>query len=346
MTSRIVLNAMQLLPIVLVGFLLPWMGRSRRGLLFGVTVTVEFADSAVAAAALRRYRHGALAVAVLVTLACVAAMVMQSGLAIAPVALVLELIAVMALWQRERRGILPHAVVVPLERTASLRARHDIGIVLATAASALPVLATALWLRSHWEQIPERWPRHWNAMGQVNGWGIRTMASVYFPLLMGAAVVLLFVSILAFLVYAPGAQSRERSRIFAPMAALAWSTTLLFCAIALQPLFHITGTGPIVIVIVLHMAVTVGIVIWLVLRSGFMEANNTSQPAIEPYDGTPDAHWYGGVFYYNPGDAAVLVPKRYGWGWTLNFARPAAWVFTLLIVGFAVGSALLPKMLR
>ena len=44
--------------------------------------------------------------------------------------------------------------------------------------------------------------------------------------------------------------------------------------------------------------------------------------------GTRGDGWrYGGLVYYAPSDAALFVPKRSGLGQTLNFARPAAWIF-------------------
>ena len=36
-----------------------------------------------------------------------------------------------------------------------------------------------------------------------------------------------------------------------------------------------------------------------------------------------DSHWKAGLFYVNPDDPAILVPKRLGIGWTINFGRPA-----------------------
>ncbi|MHB1629310.1 MAG: DUF1648 domain-containing protein [Bacilli bacterium] len=39
-----------------------------------------------------------------------------------------------------------------------------------------------------------------------------------------------------------------------------------------------------------------------------------------------DRFWKGGVFYYNPEDPAFWVPKRFGVGWTINFAHPGSWV--------------------
>jgi uncharacterized membrane protein len=39
-----------------------------------------------------------------------------------------------------------------------------------------------------------------------------------------------------------------------------------------------------------------------------------------------------GLFYWNPDDLRILVPKRFGVGWTLNFARPLTYVILLAIV--------------
>jgi uncharacterized membrane protein len=43
-----------------------------------------------------------------------------------------------------------------------------------------------------------------------------------------------------------------------------------------------------------------------------------------------DRYWYGGLFYNNPDDPALLVPKRYGLGWTVNFGNPQG---KLLLIG-------------
>jgi hypothetical protein len=62
-----------------------------------------------------------------------------------------------------------------------------------------------------------------------------------------------------------------------------------------------------------------------------------------PALGTRAGGWrLGGVVYFAPEDPAVFVPKRLGIGLTLNFARPAAWLFLaaavllpLLVAGLA-----------
>lgn len=47
-----------------------------------------------------------------------------------------------------------------------------------------------------------------------------------------------------------------------------------------------------------------------------------------------DQYWKGGMFYYNSNDPSIFVEKRFGIGWTLNFANPLGYllVFVPLII--------------
>jgi uncharacterized membrane protein len=45
-------------------------------------------------------------------------------------------------------------------------------------------------------------------------------------------------------------------------------------------------------------------------------------------------------FYYNPDEPRLIVPKRTGLPFTLNFARPAAWGITATIVALLTGLAI------
>src|SRR5258708_37745812 len=56
---------------------------------------------------------------------------------------------------------------------------------------------------------------------------------------------------------------------------------------------------------------------------------SSSVPAIHR---TPDRYWKLGIFYFNRDDSAVLVEKRFGLGYSLNFARPTAWILLLLVL--------------
>jgi uncharacterized membrane protein len=45
-----------------------------------------------------------------------------------------------------------------------------------------------------------------------------------------------------------------------------------------------------------------------------------------------DAHWKAGFIYWNPNDPAILVPKRFGIGCTLNFANKWSWIALIALV--------------
>jgi len=44
-----------------------------------------------------------------------------------------------------------------------------------------------------------------------------------------------------------------------------------------------------------------------------------------------------GIFYFNPDDTRVIVPKQIQWlGWTLNFARPIAWLIIIAFIALII----------
>ena len=56
-------------------------------------------------------------------------------------------------------------------------------------------------------------------------------------------------------------------------------------------------------------------------------------------------HWRLGIFYFNRQDPRLLVPKRRGFGWTLNLAHVTAWAIIGIIVLLLV-SRLLTRGMR
>ena len=50
-----------------------------------------------------------------------------------------------------------------------------------------------------------------------------------------------------------------------------------------------------------------------------------------------DRMWLAGIFYCNPYDPSIVVPKRFGVGWTVNVGRPGGWaiIIGLLVVSVA-----------
>lgn len=49
-----------------------------------------------------------------------------------------------------------------------------------------------------------------------------------------------------------------------------------------------------------------------------------------------DGNWKAGFLYACRQDPAPLIPKRYGWGWTVNFGSPWIWLTGVVAVGVVV----------
>jgi uncharacterized membrane protein len=336
-------HLLALLPLTFVSLILPWYGQSRRGVLFGVTVSLDFADTPEAQSALRSYRRSVFTF-VLAILAIVVSMlwiapVGSHAISLAPVfAILLELVVAYLLWRRGARAIKPYAAAIPLERHADLVPVSTTLPLLATAGSLLPLAATALLLHLRWNQIPLRFVLHWNASGVADRWGTRTFDSVFGLILAGAMMVLLLTAGSVFISHANGPQMSQRRRALVPMAALAWAIVGIFCVLGLRPLLHLTPSAMLLITAV-YLLLVIGLSLWLLQRSGLAPYSKST----ESYDSTPDSGWYAGIFYYNPADAAVIVPKRFGWGWTFNFARPSAWMYLGGILLFTLSLKVLFK---
>jgi len=347
-TMKILIPALTLLPFALLAVILPRYGSARRGLLFGVTLPLEFVETPPAQAAMRRFQQRMqwTTCLVLVGVALGAASDRALLLTLGTVGgIAVDLAAMMLFYQRERSLLLPYAIKVPIVRSAELDAQRPWAPMAWTLAALLPIAAELLWLRGHWQSFPERWPRHWNAHGIANGWGTRSPGSVCGPLLAGLPVIVIFILLMAFMSFAPGTQASQRRRFLVPMAATTWAMALLFCTLALTPLAPALGEAGTVGILIGFLVLILSLILWGLQRSGLFQTNKDlrSEP---PYDGTPDAGWIGGgLIYYNPADMAVLVPKRMGFGWTLNFARPLAWLYLGTVVGLALLSAIVPHAL-
>lgn len=49
-----------------------------------------------------------------------------------------------------------------------------------------------------------------------------------------------------------------------------------------------------------------------------------------------DSKWIFGMIYFNPSDSSLFVEKRHGIGQTINFGRPASWIFIVAIIVFII----------
>ncbi len=196
----------------------------------------------------------------------------------------------------------------------------------------LPFLILAgagMYLNIHWADIPLRFPIHFDAAGNPNGWSTKSVKGVYGILLFGGLLQCVFL----FLIYGIKTGTRRavpgspRMRFMTAniwmLIILQWLLGILFGYISLLPVMTSKPAGWLIggftmVVVGISMGFTVYIV---KLQGQATESENT-----------PDSSWiWGGLFYYNPEDPALLVEKRIGIGYTFNMANRMSWGFFAIV---------------
>jgi uncharacterized membrane protein len=303
---------------------------SRHGTFFSVTVVPSFRDSPEAASVLRGYR-----IEILVHLVIAFALILTGAMRREVVFLILGM-----LWlsvgplisiSRGHARTVPHAVVHSTIREASLvprRTKLPGGWLLPVAPFAMLLLAGA-YVSAHWVQIPERFPVHWGIDGRPNGWSVRTPMGVYGPLFFGGGLIALM-SLLSYGISHAARRIRTSPvatdsidpahRIALVLIGVEFFIAAMFSLVVLLPLTGSPGVAPILIL-------ALGMIVCIVILLRWQSRGLAAHAALaHPGDGTPDSCWKLGLFYYNPDDAALFFEKRIGFGYTVNFARPAAWI--------------------
>jgi uncharacterized membrane protein len=307
---------------------------SRRGIFFAVTVVPDFRHSPKAHRIVRNYRA-----LVLLTLGIGYALIFlgarEERFLLLMIGTLFVLIGPLSATARAHGQALPHAIAVSTIREASLaprRTRLPGGWILQLGPFVI-LLATAAYLAAHWDRIPDRFPVHWGIDGLPNGWSTRTPLGVYGPLCFGAALVVL-ISLVAYAVShsarhvpavdgVPGTSDFPH-RIAIVLLGVEYFLASMFSLVGFLPL---TGSPGALTILILAVVIIVAVI----FLGGWLSHRRASFDHI-PGDGTPDSSWKLGLFYYNPDDAALFVEKRVGIGYTINYARPSAWIITAFFV--------------
>ena len=203
--------------------------------------------------------------------------------------------------------------------------------------------------------MPDVIPQNYNMAGEVTSFAPKTISTVSIIPATIAIMALIFTFVL-FVIRksrAPIAvdnkeESLQRNTIF----RRAWSIFTLIMGSGLSLLFlliqlAIIGFIPsqsIMVATLLSVVVIFAGVIGLIVRYGqggslVRAKDRKDSQVISAKD--DDRYWKWGAFYYNPDDPALFVEKRFGIGWTSNFARPLTWVFVGALLLFIVGALVL-----
>jgi len=295
-------------------------GWTRRDVYFAVTVSPGFRDSLDGKIILRRYRIELMALSAL-TLTAALAGIRLLGAAFFPAGFVSILSGSFAAFYRARRRVQPHAVAPTTIREADLF-RGARGVPGGWVPALGPFLLVATCAAFLWIQHRE------------------VLAGFYF---LSMAGILAAFSLIRYGIshWARSVHSCEPGVAREPQ----FRRTVSVMALLLQYLIAIQASW---VTLIPHRRAVVVFPVFLILAFALLVLARLGQGgsqvtailasnSVPVGDRTEDRYWKLGILYFNPDDAAVIVEKRFGLGYTFNFARLTTWI----IISFLLLSPLI-----
>jgi uncharacterized membrane protein len=181
--------------------------------------------------------------------------------------------------------------------------------------------------------MPEMLAVHYGAKGVPNRWAAKSVGTAFSLVFVQIGVTALLVGIAAAIVHSrsdidpahPAASARwHRQYTSLGAKALLGLVAMIDVGMLGSSLLIWTGTvtswAPLVIVLPILAAVVVAVVV--LARNNRAPDEGAEDTGLTHRD--DDQYWRGGLFYINREDHSLLVPRRFGLGWTLNLANPRA----------------------
>lgn len=170
--------------------------------------------------------------------------------------------------------------------------------------------AAGVWLSAVWNTLPERMPAHWDLHGRPDRFVSRIWYEVSLPLFLGAFACA-FLVLIAFLTLRAAPRGAARK----PVLRLILAAGILIAAVSSTALAAMVSNGRLFVPILAFIAAAV--LLFIVYGVALLMGYRGKEPLRNP------PGWRGFI-YADRGDPALLVPKRYGVGYTVNFGHPAA----------------------
>ncbi|WP_409276169.1 DUF1648 domain-containing protein [Neobacillus sp. SCS-31] len=207
----------------------------------------------------------------------------------------------------------------------------------------------------NYQHIPERFPMKYDLSGEVTNWGVKSYRSVLVLPIMQIYLTLLFLFINTVISKAKqqvSAANPEESIRKNIIFRRRWSLYTIFVGTGLVSVFLFPQMSIIypvdpkihnIVPLVFAAVVLIGTLVLSIFtgQGGSrvkVEASSLNGKVVSRDD---DRYWKLGMFYFNPNDPAIFLEKRFGIGWTNNWAHPISWIIFLAIIGIAVGIPLL-----
>lgn len=197
----------------------------------------------------------------------------------------------------------------------------------------------------YYDRIPLEIPMQYGFNGEVTKTAVKTFGSAFSIPLMQLFMLGLFL----FINYTIG-RSRQQVDAANPEKSIQqniifrrrWSAFIIITGTVLVALFSVMQYA-----LIFPINMNILLYLWLVFTGAILAASvilsiitgqggSRVKTAIgeqgEMINRDEDHYWKLGIFYFNSSDPAVWVEKRFGSGWTVNMAKPQAWIFFIIIL--------------
>lgn len=330
------------------------------GLPLSVRVPQAHANDAVVLSAIRRFRWGlVLAWVVTAAVTVVLAVAEQTPLATVIPVLLYSALSILALvlsrrtiLRAKREGDWFEGIPVRVSAQITSTPYHHPPLIWPALAIIVLAAATAVDVALY-PSLPDPIPTHFNVAGQADGWAAKSVWSVFGVLMIGAAIVVLLAALsIAAARYSVRTQTDDtadqaalRTRVQRGMLTSLLSELAFVIALGISAIDLVQRLLPGVKWATAVSAIGMVVLVMVVIISGVTRGRMQLRPANVRDQGTPrpdsvddDQHWKAGLFYVNRDDPAVIVPRRFGLGWTVNLGRPVGIALTILLLAMIAGA--------
>lgn len=210
----------------------------------------------------------------------------------------------------------------------------------------LPILSTIglmIYTFMNYDILPEQIPTHWGPGGEADAFTEKTPLSA-----MQLSFVLLMMQLMFLGIHIATKKSgiklsatsiqSSRNRQLSLRKYSSWllyivllGITMLMSYFQLMTIHPEIGDGTVKVFIPFGflLLVLIGTLIFAIkVGRSDKEVETTVEAQIT--DHNDDQYWKGGMFYFNKNDPSIFVEKRFGVGWTVNFANPIGYIIVFL----------------
>lgn len=205
----------------------------------------------------------------------------------------------------------------------------------------------------HYDQIPDHIAVHWGPSGEADSWRSKTyFTAISMPLVMLMMQCMMWGIVdsikrsaikMAVNRKEESLEDQLKSRKYMSwnIMFLSYALTILFTVLQLSNIYpSMTSGNRLLPIFILFLCLVLGSVLIYAWKKRKLRVTYEDNVVAEVMDVDEDRYWKGGLIYVNRQDPSVFVEKRFGIGWTMNFANPRGYIviglplLILLLISF------------